>query len=776
MKSANRAAARLAAERPRVTEARKRSQRFLRRALLPILLAWLASMTVRAASTASWEMNSYRDFLSGRFSGLSLTRDGRLMLAPKLEMVFSSDQPVIWSLVRTSDGVLYAGTGHRGRVFQIPPSGKASLLWTADQPEVFALALDAKGVLYAGTSPDGKVYRIHNGKAQEYFAPKAKYIWSLAFGADGALYIGTGDQGKIFRVTKAGQGEVYYETGQSHATCLAFDAAGRLLAGSEPNGILYRISAKDKAFVLYDANLPEIRAIVPAPDGAIYAAALGGSLSRRSLGGQPSTLGVPSSVSVSATSTSITVTDEAAQGGVEIKPKSETAKPATAPPPAPVSPVVDLSGVEKSALYKIDPDNTVETLWSSREENVYDLLLSGRQILFSTDGQGRIYRLSQDRKVTLLAQTNEGETIRLLGGAGGLLAATGDLGKIYRLGEELAASGSYESPVHDSGTVARWGRLSWRGEGLEDGRSISFRTRSGNSARPDKTWSEWSEPLAEPKGSVVRSPNARYIQWKAEFQGAKGNASILDAVTLAYLPQNTPPVVKSINVFMQLAGAQPAKPAPQTTPAATYSITVTDTGEPGPSTSAGTPTQTLGRPASEQVQITWQAEDPDGDRLVYSLHFRGEEEREWKLLKANLSENTYSIDADVLADGKYNFRVIASDSPVNPPATAREAELISAPTLIDHTPPVVTAGAPRRSGARLEVDFEAADAASSLRRCEYSLDAGPWVPMEAADGIIDSPRERFLVRLDNLSPGEHLVVVRAIDAANNAGLAKVVVR
>jgi hypothetical protein len=35
--------------------------------------------------------------------------------------------------------------------------------------------------------------------------------------------------------------------------------------------------------------------------------------------------------------------------------------------------------------------------------------------------------------------------------------------------------------------------------------------------------------------------------------------------------------------------------------------------------------------------------------------------------------------------------------------------------------------------------------------------------MDAADGIIDSPRER-------------LTAVRALDAANNAGLAKVVVR
>src|SRR5262249_57199421 len=93
-----------------------------------------------------------------------------------------------------------------------------------------------------------------------------------------------GEQGKIFRVTAPGKGEIYYDTGQAHVTSLAVDREGRLLAGSEPNGILYRIAAKDKAFVIYDANLPEIRSIVAAPDGAIYAAALGGSVSKRAQG------------------------------------------------------------------------------------------------------------------------------------------------------------------------------------------------------------------------------------------------------------------------------------------------------------------------------------------------------------------------------------------------------------------------------------------------------------------------------------------------------------
>jgi len=243
---------------------------------------------------------------------------------------------------------------------------------------------------------------------------------------------------------------------------------------------------------------------------------------------------------------------------------------------------------------------------------------------------------------------------------------------------------------------------------------------------------------------------------------------------VAYLPQNTPPVVKSISVVTQLAPAGGAKPGQQVSAAPVYSITVTDTGDAAPAMSTGTPTQTPSRAASQQINISWQAEDPDGDRLVYSLWFRGEGEREWKLLKANMHENTFSVDGDALADGRYFFRVMASDREVNPPPQAREAELVSSPVLIDNTPPVVTAGQPRKTPNGVEVEFEAVDAASPLRRCEYSVDAGSWTPLEAADGVIDSPREKFIVRLGNLPPGEHVLVVRAVDSANNAGLAKIV--
>jgi hypothetical protein len=210
------------------------------------------------------------------------------------------------------------------------------------------------------------------------------------------------------------------------------------------------------------------------------------------------------------------------------------------------------------------------------------------------------------------------------------------------------------------------------------------------------------------------------------------------------------------------------------TTATPYTVTVTETGT--DTGTPGTPTQTLPRAAAQQITLTWVAEDPDGDRLVYNIYFRGEDESQWKALRSGTHDNSLTFDADVFADGKYFFRVLASDREANPPASAREATLVSAPVMIDNTPPVLTMGTVRRQGAEAHVEWEAADAASSLRRCEYSLDANTWIPMEATDGVIDSPREKFALDLGGLAPGEHLLVIRAADSANNTGTIKVVLK
>ncbi len=744
---------------------------------LALLVA--AALPLAASSPTFWEMTSYQDFIKGKLDGLSLSRDGRMTLAPKLDTVFNSGQPVIWSIAQASDGTLYAGTGHRGRVYKILPSGQSSVLWTSDQPEVFAVAVDSRGIVYAGTSPNGKIYRIDDGKATEYFAPPGvKYIWSLAVGPDNALYAGTGDGGKIYRISGPNTGEEYYATGQSHVTGVSFDREGHLLAGTEPNGILYRVLSKGKAFVLYGASLPEIRAVAQASDGSIYAVAMGGAVSRKVQQMNQATQGGAAS-GMPTFSTSITVTADTAAGDVK-PPDSKAAAPVAGSTATPAvaagttANAVEVAGIDKSAIYKIHPDNTVETLWSSKEENVYDLLPTGNQILFSTDANGRIYRLSADRRLTLVLQTNESAATRLLPSAEGVLAATGNLGRVYRLEKQMAGTGSYESPVYDAGATARWGHLHWTGDAA--GGAIAFRTRTGNSLRPDATWSDWSAAV-QGSDEQISSPNARYVQWRVEFTRSSANTPTVENVSIAYLPQNFPPLVKSITATMALSStAAKSTGTSSAGSTAAYSISVTDTGDAGPATSTGTPTQTLSRAANQQLTLSWQAEDPDGDRLVYTIYFRGEGEREWKLLKANLHETSYALDSDMLADGRYFFRVVASDRESNPPDAAREADLISSPVLIDNTPPAITVASQALKNGVLDVVFSGLDAASALRRCEYSLDAGAWIPVQSEDGVIDSPVERFHLHLENVAAGEHLLVLRVVDSGNNAGLKKLVLR
>jgi hypothetical protein len=168
-----------------------------------------------------------------------------------------------------------------------------------------------------------------------------------------------GDQVRFFRVTSAGKGEVYYETGQAHVTSLALDREGRLLAGSEPNGILYRVTAKDKAFVLYDANLPEIRSIVAAPDGTIYAAALGGSVARAAQAAQKAAQGTGSAAAPRQCHHYRHRGGGAGGRCADAQIRRGQDSPAGWPSPRQHS----CSGHDawKTALYRIIPDNTVET-------------------------------------------------------------------------------------------------------------------------------------------------------------------------------------------------------------------------------------------------------------------------------------------------------------------------------------------------------------------------------------------------------------------------------
>jgi ligand-binding sensor domain-containing protein len=211
---------------------------------LGLLLA--AVVPLLAVTPQFWEIRTYDDFRKGKLTSLSLTSDDELILAPRFDMLYNTEQTLVWSAAADSKGNVYLGTGHDGKIFKVDASGKGSMLVDLDELDVLALAVDSKDVLYAGTSPDGKVYKIENGTAKEFFDPKSKYIWSLVFDKQGRLLVGTGDKGVIYRVTPDGKGAPFYESDEIHIVSMAIDNNGNVIAGGDPKGYVYRITPEGR--------------------------------------------------------------------------------------------------------------------------------------------------------------------------------------------------------------------------------------------------------------------------------------------------------------------------------------------------------------------------------------------------------------------------------------------------------------------------------------------------------------------------------------------------
>ncbi len=64
------------------------------------------------------------------------------------------------------------------------------------------------------------------------------------------------------------------------------------------------------------------------------------------------------------------------------------------------------------------------------------------------------------------------------------------------------------------------------------------------------------------------------------------------------------------------------------------------------------------------------------------------------------------------------------------------------------------------------LEVEVTDAGSPLTEAEYSVDARKWTRVEAKDGLSDSPRENYVIRLPADARGGYLLV-RVTDSARN---------
>jgi hypothetical protein len=342
-----------------------------------------------------------------------------------------------------------------------------------------------------------------------------------------------------------------------------------------------------------------------------------------------------------------------------------------------------------------------------------------------------------------------------------------------------AADGQYLSEAKDAGTVATWGALSWKAV-QADGGAVQISTRSGNTPLPDDTWSEWTGPYDRPDGETVKSPPARYLQWRAILKARPGDTTgpVLVSMSVAYLQRNIRPRVTSITVYPPGIVFQKPYPtgeadiaglgdAPQDARVPVFSAPL------GAMTQAPSAGPALGRRLYQKglQAFAWKAEDDNDDGLRYDLYYRQAGDPAWKPLRRDVTDQIVVWDTMSAPDGTYVVKVAASDAAANAPSAALAGELVSEAFDVDNSAPAVSIQQVVREGAATRVVFEVADTFSPVSTVEYSIDTGRWRAVYPLDGAADSRRERYEIRVDGDAAGR--VVIRATDSMNNAGTARV---
>lgn len=671
-------------------------------ALVAAGLCLLSMGSVEAVPTATFELGTFKEMNAGTPQGTLVSDRGEIVVGPDKLKLKAPKAVMFWSRALGSDGRLYLGGGQPGKVYVV--EGK-KVRAVADLGAILVSALTAGpgGTLVAATLPDARLISINprSGKWKELARLPAQHVWDLLYDKKaGRIYAATGSPGKIYVVPAAGgKPRQHFDPKEEHLLSLALMADSSLLTCGVKSGILYRVRKNGGASAVHDFDANELKRVVVAPDGTIYVAV--NKFPAR-------TAGLPRYDR-----------KQKGEGGTKVDLKAKKGQKKAKVRAAELRPGAK-SG--KGALYRISAKGRLSRLHALTDGYFTDLALDEKGVLWAADGaRGRIFRVEKER-VSMAFDVEERQVLALSMVGKDKVFATGDGGSVYRVTARPRGKAAYLTKVLDAKARARWGNLRYRATA-----SLKIYSRSGNTAKPNFTWSRWRPARARGAQLVrIESDAARYLQIKLEWSNNKGALRSLRAY---YRPQNQPTTVESISFERKKKSKKPTR----------------------------------------VIKIKWKVKNADKDAMVYRLFYREELGVTWRALNEGkgVDKTSFEWDTESVADDTYRVRVVASDEKANGPGTMQKRSLISAPLVVDNRPPDVVGLAVRHPF----VSGVAKDSSSGITRIEYSLDGGEWRLLDAADGIYDSTVESFSFTLPALKKrGTHTIAVRAYDAGANIGV------
>jgi hypothetical protein len=663
----------------------------MNRKALAFLIVVSLGFSLEAVKVKQFEKKEFIDFQKGNFQNVSVDSDGRLFLGPKIRNLTGPAEEFYFSAATAKNGDLYLGTGHNAAVYKINSAGKTDMIFKGEQLDVYALLVTDNGDVVAGTSPNGRVFRItKDNKVSELFNPDEKFIWDLKEDKQGNIICALGNTGAVYSIHKTGEVENVFIAEDSHISSLYIGQDNSILAGSGDRGILYEINNR-KTKALFDSPLEEIKGITADDEGNIYFAAVRSYLTPK-------------------------VSKEIEIGPLFSKKEKESEEKDQVK--------------EKSILYCLQPDGSVESIWSSTDEFIYALYFdpATHAVVIGTGNAGRVYRVNKNGTFSQVYESDSAQVFKIVTNGNGYIMVGNNTAAIAQVENGLNASGTYFSDILDAGIQSRFGRITWNAD-LAKQSAVSFSVRLGNSDNPDKSWISWSAPFNDPDNANININGYRFLQTKIVLNSTNPSETpYLNGYRIYYLENNLKPQISQI--FIRKAAEK--KPPPDSVPPKKY------------------------------LHVSWLASDPNQDRLNFNLFMQKLPGGDWVQFRDKIQEDWLYLDTELFEDGKYVLKVQADDALDNTPAWIKSATRISSPFIIDSTAPVLTGFV--ISGNN--VSFTVSDETSMLTLVNYSLDGKEWFPVFPEDMVTDAKTEKFNFALTN-KQGSHMLFIKAIDEFNN---------
>ena len=444
-----------------------------------------------------WRQDSEEDFRSGKLDDATVDSWGRL--SPGFDTIGEkqvSTEDQIWSGVWSNGSFYYGSADELWRWHG--DDTKPEKVGKLDGMFIPAMAADSKGIVYAASVPSGKVFAVDSknptAKPQVIFTASEPIIASLAVDDKDNLYAGTASTGKVYKIDpNTHSSSVLFDTGQAHILCMYYcKPETTLYIGTGEKGSVYAIDKSGKPRAVYQSPDHFVTGVVKDAKGDLYvASSASGHLVRITPSGEPTTL------------------------------------------------------ASSDAFYTLHYDAGTDSVFSGDAEG--DITMA---CLDPITRQSYFMPVCHTEQEAVLALSSDGKN---------LYAGSSNLAVLRAFKMQLSSKPVYISPVKDASRTSGWSRIRILGPFNEVNKDllakVKIETRTGETSKPDETWSAWQSASFKDDSFACTSPAGRYLQYKLTWNTAGDKLGVdkidrlaLGRIDTTYLPGNTAPQISTISV------------------------------------------------------------------------------------------------------------------------------------------------------------------------------------------------------------------------------------